>query len=716
MTEPHFDRQHRLEYCARGPEWAFAIAQGDIAALEDVMGRCATFWNGVNSLIVPVRRDGRIASDIPEYLSRRAVDRCFVHASVETDKAHEALTRTFGATSSLWDGFDRGEVHPLLFQPLPTDQYAKPSLMTPCFESKTLQRVTLACWGHIPDDDLSSWRDRFNVGELYDDDAFGALLLGQTGFAGSTSPLLLGAAGMDVVHQRSPFDYPYLAVFGDPSFARLVDFWNWRSRAATHGSGHPIVGLPVEALRVPTQLESLPDWLRGSHGYRRTPELLVAAHERHAEAINTALLAAGLEHQLDDDEPSWSTGPAVQARTTPLYRFQRPAVGGPFVRGAFASTLIAFAGGHASLALSQPSAIHLTSGHTVRLVLRNLPAPLPIGGASARRVHRDATASDGVMLTFGTYGDWNFDIVLPTRMQALQDFAHDRRGSARLTQDGRYAEALLERLGDVDRLSAVATDAAVALLQALTPTSRPKAAQELRRHLAPSVVDIDEDRLAEQFQGLGLLLEIDAQSAEALGSRVGRKPQDVLSTLTPLIHAGLVVRGHQLRCPTCNFKQVLDLAELDERVRCRACRSSYVLPVTEAGGSRAPALTYRLDGLMARAMDQDVLPVLLALRALRRLFADRLVFAWPGVEFTTDALKADVDVLLYNQDAVYCCEVKLNASGLHPDQVEKQLALCDLLGARPALAALHGQFHADLQAQVLGRSGLVLRGADLLEH
>lgn len=715
MTEPHFDRQHRLEYCARGPEWAFAIAAGDIAALEDVMCRCSAFWNGVNSLIVPVQRDSRIPPSIGELLSVRAVDQCYVHASVEGAKAQETIAKTFGPLARLWDEFNRFEAHPLLFQPLPEDGRAKPSLMIPRFETKALRRIALACWGHVADDDLSTWRERFNVGELHGDDAFGPLLLGQIGVGGATSPLLLSATGMRTVHQRGPFDWPYLAVLGDTSFARLVNFWNWRSRAVTHDLGHAVVGLPVQALRAPAQLRSLPDWLRSTEGYRRTPELLVSATKQQRHAVDAALAAAGLKHQ-EDDKTATSSGAEVQRRETPLYRFEPPLIGGPFVRGAFASTLIAFAGGRASLALSQPPLIRLTSGHAVRVVLRNLPVPLPIGDATAKRVHRDATAADGVMLNLVTYGDWNFDIALPTRMDALQDFAHDHGASVRVTQDGRYAEALLERLGDLDRLDAVATEAAVAMLQTLTPKSRRKAAQELRRQFAPEGVDIDEDRLVERLQGVGLLLKIDAQSVEALANRVGCEPRAVLATLTPLIHAGLVVRGHELRCPTCNFKQVLDLVELDETVRCRACRTTYVLPVTAANGAREPALSYRLDGLMARAMDQDVLPVLLAHRALRRLFADRLVFAWPGVEFTTARSKVDVDVLLYNQDAVYCCEVKLNAAALHRDQLEKQLALCDALGARPALAALNGHFDEDLQAVVRGRSGLVLTRADLLQH
>jgi hypothetical protein len=47
VRDEHFNRQHRLRYWVRGPEWAFVVPQGDLAALEDVMRICSAFWNGV---------------------------------------------------------------------------------------------------------------------------------------------------------------------------------------------------------------------------------------------------------------------------------------------------------------------------------------------------------------------------------------------------------------------------------------------------------------------------------------------------------------------------------------------------------------------------------------------------------------------------------------------------------------------------------------------
>jgi hypothetical protein len=62
-------------------------------------------------------------------------------------------------------------------------------------------------------------------------------------------------------------------------------------------------------------------------------------------------------------------------------------------------------------------------------------------------------------------------------------------------------------------------------------------------------------------------------------------------------------------CPECNTHFFVALDQLDETISCFACRREFVLP-TSRSAQELP-LRYQLDGLMARVMDQDVIPVLL---------------------------------------------------------------------------------------------------------
>jgi hypothetical protein len=146
-----------------------------------------------------------------------------------------------------------------------------------------------------------------------------------------------------------------------------------------------------------------------------------------------------------------------------------------------------------------------------------------------------------------------------------------------------------------------------------------------------------------------------------------RQPS-VFEFLAPLVEYGFVPRAYLLECPQCRFSQMLDLGAHDERARCRACGESYVTPVVDESGAREPSRYYRLDGLMARAMDQDVLPMLLRLRAVRpTLQPDELLFAWPGVEFDAGDGRAAVegDLVVSNGTDVWCGEAKKTAGWLN---------------------------------------------------
>jgi hypothetical protein len=265
----------------------------------------------------------------------------------------------------------------------------------------------------------------------------------------------------------------------------------------------------------------------------------------------------------------------------------------------------------------------------------------------------------------------------------------------------------------------LADEDCLSVLAALASQSRLKLVQRLKRELAPELPTATPEQVADviatRLQTVGIFLELEAKDAAALGGDVGSKKR-ALRALAPLVETGLVMRGQSVRCPACNHPSFVPLDDLSERVRCPACRVTNVLPVS-AGGGQEPAMQYRLDGLTARIMDQDTLPVLLALRAFRRLLGGAgLFFAWPGVAFTRNEHGAavDADLLVSAQGTIFCCEVKTTATSLDDSQLDGVLKLAERLKARPALAALTGEFPETHRAAVFERGGRILERADLL--
>jgi hypothetical protein len=103
-------------------------------------------------------------------------------------------------------------------------------------------------------------------------------------------------------------------------------------------------------------------------------------------------------------------------------------------------------------------------------------------------------------------------------------------------------------------------------------------------------------------------------------------------------------------------------------------------------------------------MEQDVLPVLLALRALRPpVQAPPLPAAWPCLLFHGPR-GGEVGLLVSDGSSVCICECKLSAAGLTDGQLGRLLDMAASLSARPAVAALTGSFAA-AQAERLRQAG-----------
>jgi Holliday junction resolvasome RuvABC DNA-binding subunit len=90
-----------------------------------------------------------------------------------------------------------------------------------------------------------------------------------------------------------------------------------------------------------------------------------------------------------------------------------------------------------------------------------------------------------------------FDISLPTSDEALADWSRDHGCEVRVTQDSRYANALLRRLSSEEALDALANPNAPAVLRELSPKSRKKLAQRISAELKGQGKTVDANELAD---------------------------------------------------------------------------------------------------------------------------------------------------------------------------------------------------------------------------
>ncbi|HEY0318854.1 MAG TPA: hypothetical protein VGC49_11250 [Solirubrobacterales bacterium] len=700
----------RLTYTLRGPEWGFAVPQGNLAALEEVIRLCSSFWNGLGSLIIPVRSDGTLDQSLDRLLEVREVDQMLVHDAIG-ECAREALGKRFREVGSLW--MDDHEIHPYYLSLNDRDE-SLASIQRPVFGSRRLRRVAEATWGHIADDEVEDWRRRFEVTEeTRRTEALRGILEAQIR---GNSPLLLGARHMGAYEQRAGFDgYPCLFVFGRAGFEEIVHFWNLRSRLSGFHDSRPIVGIPREMLSA-TELEPIRVWVeepKGATYYK--PDISLAVEPAERPAVLAALEELGFVSAGERTRYRHGFPEPPDGRTAlEFFELGTGQLGGPMRRGANATTLATVTDGRAALDVPSPEGVRLPYGY-LRFSIDGLPLPLPLTTAAARRMIPNAWVSqEGLTIKTHTERRWRFDIELPDAEQALIDWASSYGYEVRPSQPGRYAQALVGRLATPADLDALADPIAAEILDQLTPDSTKRLAQRLKTDVEIEAEALDEQVLLELLQGQGLLLRVAAKTLNELASNLGRRAPELTAALAGLIEVGLVRRGISFACPRCNFDQVVSLGELDERIECQACREELVTPVLS--GNKEHPTAYFLDGLTARLMEESLLSVLLALRRARLDGGARESFiAWPGLLFTKSGATVDGDLLVTDGSTVNVFECKMNASRLELDQTRRLLNLCEELRAKPGIAGLRGEFDNQIKSLVLEAGGIVYEGEKLFD-
>jgi hypothetical protein len=257
----------------------------------------------------------------------------------------------------------------------------------------------------------------------------------------------------------------------------------------------------------------------------------------------------------------------------------------------------------------------------------------------------------------------HFDVDLrwPAPQEQLSKHMATAALRAEISQAGRLAQTLIDRLPGRAELDVFALPNALGILETLVARRSKKIAQLVRQELQNrNLADIDEQTVGQMLRREGLFAELEVKTLTEMQGSVGISQQAILTTLARLCEVGHVQRGRGAICPFCETRDFWRLAELDDRLRCRACLQQFSLPAIER--EQEPAVAYRLDGLVARAMGQDIVPVLLTLRHLLNRHQDADGHWWPGLDlYEGEAPRAEQEIDLLYAEAGRFGSVRSNA-------------------------------------------------------
>jgi hypothetical protein len=687
-----------LRYDVRGSEFAVVLPNGDMGALLEVTRELSQVWNGSGTLLLLSDRAGRLRPGLEDSLASVFPDRFLLHPAL-SEAARDGLQQRWTGRAVPWEKTAlQREVHP--WSLVMGESSDTRTIHVPQPRTDIEAVVAAVLWGWIDPGDACHLPPRLALADAAAESFDVTLVTGQTsGYSqlAFTARFMASTESLNGPSQRALF-----VLAENPSFDELVLFWNVRARYPTLAGRPAFIAATTDALGDARFGAAIVEWL--DQPPRATkPDLVITTSEANVASVRETLIAAGMKF-VDTGGRYTSYSVVPDDRRGPEFAFGPLSISLRLRRGTRSEALIGLQEGINPLHLPFPAELPVNLGWAglVNVEMSGLPVSFPMSDPLAAECHESSIAvgKGAIAVTFGGHlHPIRMELRIPSGPVQLARHMSSIELRAELSSAGRIASALIGRLDDIGDLDTIARPNAMRVLDALVAPSRKKLAQRVRQELqSAGVADINEDAVVNILKREGLFAELRARTLGQLQGATARPASALLPALGALCDNAYLQRGRALRCPRCNTPGYWRIGDLEERVTCDACRQEFPLPAIEGAGE-AP-LAYRLDGLVARAMDQDLVPVLLTLRhLLARYGTGPNVVWWPGLDlYEHDSKQADheIDLLIADRGELDACEIKKDANAVTREEAIALADLAERLVARPIIAAPNGHWRDEV--------------------
>jgi hypothetical protein len=275
-----------------------------------------------------------------------------------------------------------------------------------------------------------------------------------------------------------------------------------------------------------------------------------------------------------------------------------------------------------------------------------------------------------LMLTYPTLitpGEMQrISVALPTTWQLYQAYFQAQGYTVAPSDKMTYATGLLDRAGGLHKVEILRSRTAYKILDLLAMRATQKLAREITKQMKQEMAarqGMEED-IMQVIAASGFLprFQRNPQTLSDIKSHLEpHQKKECLDCLTELVKIKAVQRGLTITCPHCGTAIWYGLGILDEQVMCLGCLEHFDVPLRETPQSPVDrSLQYALNPLTGRAMDQDILPVIVALLTLRTR-QSAMAHIVPGMAFKKVGAvnnEGDFDFIYIDKHRLYGGECK----------------------------------------------------------
>jgi hypothetical protein len=684
---------YKMRVNVRPIKHAYFVREDDIDTIESVIRICCTQWGGLRNLIIPIKPD--FTTDfLFEYLLKLHEPDQFVDFYFTADEAqhnlHEELRSYLLSlwphrSIELWSGPSfihiENSAHALDVLPNNLDS-TTPLTIHELFEGQLDFISSLALFGTIYQGQEEDYSERLQLASKQiklASSEFWSCQYANDAFSSIINLTTYGILPERVINNRENIIFEVILVNSAQS---LCLFWDHRatidSIEFTRDIGRRTFLLPQSLLTSQSSLEALFEFIRNHfsvRGITSNVHVLFSGFTEEDNALLRSVLA--LLPNIEEAESGrlhinglfgHNMGTTERDSRVEVIRYRLGLVRYP-------SSYFEGVDRQASLNVSlqygtneifhSPSSIVTRGGRNVAVDFEsNIWNRYPRLSDISHAVKEGSYFTRyGLTFTGNLPGRADYiSLNLPTEWKTHELFFQARGYTVRQSQPSRYADGLVQLTGGVSGLDIIATKAAFLLLDALAVKSTKKIAQRLRQELS-----LPTNLQEEQFVALLVQILGDTDIAPELKG-VPKKYSDLctlptlrpfsdqlLDRLTALSARQIVLRGYHLRCESCGTTSWYPIQNVRESVTCPGCNTNFPLPIRDNGSEIR--WKYTLNSLVNTAIDQDVLPVLLAIYHLTK--DKQACCVVPGLELLREnQVVTDFDFIFVSNSEIFAGECK----------------------------------------------------------
>lgn len=684
MIERKIAGQYNVEFNIRPPKLVYFIRHDDVETLKRVFSLACTQWGGIRHLVVPVASDVSMAP-IFTYMIQSQEPDLFIsylmdirgNGREDNDKLAQKMRTIFpnrNINLQIGSYFEKHDetIHALsVIAEMEREQHALNH-----YQLSNDELLSRALYGAIYEGQEEVYNKRLLINKHLIDQQSEDFW--QSQFVGTPFSSLINLTGYGINLRSAtnvfiPADEFYIVLVND--FIDLCVYWNLRAirenfHVKDEDFGRRILLLPTEFLQDSTLIERLLQFVKAKLPYPgRSSNINIyfsVGHDDLIQRLKESLSTIPvIEHFTGRQSINFETGrkgqgPKLIEKLT--YRIQPPDLPDSYSVGVayIVPTQTPLDYGRNQVLLDPPPRYINSFLGTVGLdISSDVWKRYLKNGYIADAIKRGAWFSrDGLSMLIPLHPRPQYiDFSLPTQFENLQLFFETKGYQIQQSAVSQYSDAVINLIGGLDNVGILATTESYLLLDILALKSTKKIAQRISNELR-----IREDRIDEIQQVLNdfeIIPELKGipKSYRALysDSRLQPYKASLLDTLAQLTDSGVLRRGFYLNCPNCGAPEWYMLQSLAERLVCSGCSHTFLLPVKQ--GNSEIQWQYRLNTLVNRAVDQDVLPGILAFHYASKDLQPALVGF--GLEvLQSDKVITDFDFLFIADEKLYGGECK----------------------------------------------------------